>query len=226
MSSSGACFWFSQPAVIPGEPTLNAAPFRTYNVNVSSGARDWSRKMPWRAPGAAPVFGSGCGSAGGGPVPMANGGSPPPGVAQGVDAVTLPVLNRTVWRRGAEEEVAWAIFANHGGGYSYRLCRAGAGVSEECFQRTPLRFAGDKQWIQYADYSSPYGELRHLPRFEIPLTRVTKGTHPAGSEWARNPVPGCLLCDQVTATVRGLSSSTALRRAAGCTSPSRHAPQG
>lgn len=29
------------------------------------GAGDWSRKNPWRAPGTAPVFGSGCGVYGG-----------------------------------------------------------------------------------------------------------------------------------------------------------------
>ncbi len=30
-----------------------------------TGAGDWSRKNPWRAPGTAPVYGSGCGVYGG-----------------------------------------------------------------------------------------------------------------------------------------------------------------
>ena len=57
---NGACMLFSQPnvkqpkiSIIPGEPTLNQAKYRTNNVNVSSGPADWSRKMPWRDPGMA-----------------------------------------------------------------------------------------------------------------------------------------------------------------------------
>ena len=46
----------------------------------------------------------------------------------------------TSWRLGAVERVGWGILANHGGGYSYRLCRAGEELTEDCFQRTPLRF--------------------------------------------------------------------------------------
>ena len=37
------------------------------------------------------------------------------------------------------EKVGWGILANHGGGYSYRLCRVGEQLTEECFQKTPLR---------------------------------------------------------------------------------------
>lgn len=87
------------------------------------------------------------------------------------------------------------MFANHGGGYQYRLCRNDGGkVDEECFQRTPLDFVGDKQWIRYAplrqwdvDYT--------IPDVELPLVRIFSG-HPKGSQWARNPMPGCNLCDQ------------------------------
>ena len=45
----------------------------------------------------------------------------------------------TTWRQGGIEKVGWGILANHGGGYSYRLCRAGEQLTEECFQKTPLR---------------------------------------------------------------------------------------
>eukprot|EP01052_Picozoa_sp_SAG31_P005609 SAG31_NODE_249_length_19118_cov_47.456195_7_plen_152_part_00 len=65
---NGACMLFSQPnkkqpkiSIIPGEPTLNEEKYRTNNVNVSSGDGDWTRTMPWRDPGGAPVLGSGCG---------------------------------------------------------------------------------------------------------------------------------------------------------------------
>ena len=42
--------------------------------------------------------------------------------------------------------------ANHGGGYSYRLCKipeeGKSGLTEECFQKMPLRFASNEQYVQ------------------------------------------------------------------------------
>jgi len=166
-----------------GEPTLPDK-YRTVNVD-ATGDSDVYKTSPWRAPGTAKVFGSGCGSAGGGPVGYANGGFAPKGVAQGADGLSLPKQNTTVWKKGSHVEVAWAISANHGGGYSYRLCKSDGNVTEECFQRTPLKFAGDTQWILY-----PNGTRRAFP-----LTKVTEGVFPEGSEWARDPVPGCNICD-------------------------------
>eukprot|EP00662_Eupelagonemidae_sp_cell21_P051422 gene51422-49042_t len=100
---------------------------------------------------------------------------------------------RPAWPRAVD--VAWRLAANHGGGYSYRLCKAGGPVSEACFQRTVLRFAGEQQWVQYDDFVQ-YGKVVPGPRVAIPLTKVSQGTYPEGSEWARDPIPGCLLCDQ------------------------------
>merc|ERR1719336_3043361 len=108
---------FSQPnvkqptiAIIPGSPTNNASKFRTVNVNVSNGPGDWTRIMPWRAPGSAPVLGSGCGVAGGGDVWNANGGWPSRGMAQGADPLaTLPKGAPTVWHRGSNQTVAFGI---------------------------------------------------------------------------------------------------------------------
>lgn len=146
---------------------------------------------------------------------MGNGGDA--GDQQGMDGANLPVAQRVVWKRGNAEEVAWRLTANHGGGYSYRLCKAepNVNVSEECFQRTPLRFAGDRQWLQFDglwQYAVP-SEAGHTGRpaatftpgrrIEIPLTRVTVN----GVEWARNPVPGCLLCDQGDCPVAGAPNS-------------------
>merc|ERR1719238_2579892 len=101
------CMWFSQPVIIPGEPTLKLE-HRTYNVHVDSGPHDWSRKMPWRAPGTAPVLGSGCGVAGGNQVPIPNGGSAPAGVKQGLDGLHLPETAPSVWKMGEVVEVAWS----------------------------------------------------------------------------------------------------------------------
>jgi len=194
----GECLWFSDAVTIPGEPTLNAAPLRTFNVHATEGQEDWSRQNPWRAPGSAPVFGSGCGMAGGGNVTRDERAAyPPQGRPQGFDGAELPAQEPTVWRTGGVEEVAWAITANHGGGYSYRLCPKGdLPVSEDCFQKHALRFAGDKHWIQYGDMTLANGSVLVVPRLELPLVRVTEGTQPPGSEWARNPIPSCLICSQ------------------------------
>eukprot|EP00929_Paragymnodinium_shiwhaense_P090302 TRINITY_DN50455_c0_g1_i1.p1 TRINITY_DN50455_c0_g1~~TRINITY_DN50455_c0_g1_i1.p1 ORF type:complete len:515 (+),score=73.64 TRINITY_DN50455_c0_g1_i1:95-1546(+) len=187
---SGACYWFTNNQKIPGEPTLNDAWIRSVNINVSSGALDWTRQHPWRAPGMAPVLGSGCGSAGGGPTLYANGGNPPNGAAQGTDGLTLPKQTSVVWPRGSVQDVGMAAAANHAGGYSYRLCKNVAGqVSESCFQQTQLRFAEDSQYIVYAD-----GRWS-----KIPLVKVSNGTYPEGSEWARFPVPSCLQCNPAEA---------------------------
>jgi len=59
-------------------------------------------------------------------------------------------------------------------------------VTEECFQQNVLKFATDSSWIEF-----PNGT-----RIEFPLTKVTEGTYPAGSEWARNPIPTCLFVDR------------------------------
>lgn len=186
-----ACFWFSQLTQVPGEPTLPDEA-RTYNIKVNSGPDDWSRKNPWRAPGTAPVLGSGCGVAGGGPKELDNGGIPPPGYKQGVDFLTIPEQKPTTWKRGSEQEVAFGIFANHGGGYSWRLCNKKDNVSEACFQKTPLSFVGDTQWIRYAPIVQ-WDKVTTIPDYEIPATRVKTKDN---GEWTRNPVPGCYFCDQ------------------------------
>lgn len=211
-----ACFWFTQPTEIPGPPTVNAAEYRTVNVQVSGGGTaDWSRHMPWRAPGTAPVRGSGCGVAGGSPfVNMTgNGGVPPPGVAQGADGLTLPAKPPTQWLRGGVADVAWAMLANHGGGYSWRLCPvAGEGaVNEACFQRHPLRFANERHTMRWGN-SWQWGRSAALPNVTIPMVRVTAGTHPVGSEWARNPIPACNLCDQGALCMAPESNLTWLER--------------
>jgi len=38
---------------------------------------------------------------------------------------TLPKMpSQVTWKAGETVEVAWALQANHGGGYQYRLCPA------------------------------------------------------------------------------------------------------
>ena len=66
--------------------------------------------------------------------------------------------------------------ANHGGGYSYRLCKipeeGRSGLTEECFQRTPLFFASNEQWVQ-TGYDTE-------TRLYFTANRTTKGTYPPG----------------------------------------------
>ena len=49
-----------------------------------------------------------------------------------------------------------------------------AGLTEECFQQTPLRFVGDTQWYN-DDKSDEWQEGRAM--------RTDEGTHPGGSQW-------------------------------------------
>jgi len=183
--------YYTNYTFLKGEVTIPAgSPMLTQQS--PSWDQDWTgkEKMPWRAPGTAPIF-SPCGHDGGNPQGCPVGNPDPNGCAlggygHGPDARTLPGnKNPEVWTAGGTVEVGWGITANHGGGYSYRLCKLPAegrtGVTEECFQRTPLSLVGDKQWIQFDNGT----------RSEIPARRTTEGTFPAGSQWTRNPVPGC-----------------------------------
>jgi len=189
---NGACMLFSQPnieqpdiSIIPGKPTLNDPEFRTVNRNVTGGPADWTSRMPWRWPGSAPVLGSGCGVAGGGKMWNPNGGWPATGMSLGMDPLhVLPkATNPTLWSLGSVVQVAFGVWANHGGGYSYRLCKNDpAQVTEECFQRTPLQFSGDTSWLQHINGS----------RVAIPMVKVSGDiTFPKGSDWARIPFPQC-----------------------------------
>lgn len=155
---------------------------------------DWTAHHPWRRPGSAPVENA-CGINGGFyfPGPCGTGGLPVFGYKQGHKGTEVPrLLKKTTWVAGSTVEVAWGITANHGGGYQYRICRVKdesdnitSEATEECFQRTPLDFVGDKQWIQYGDGMDPSN------RTEISAIRVTDGVLPAGSTWTKNPVPAC-----------------------------------
>lgn len=87
------------------------------------------------------------------------------------------------WVSGSTQEVSWSIFANHGGGYSYRLCPRSEKITEACFQRTPLQFVGNASWIQFSNSTAN--------RTAIPAVRTSIGTNPPGSQWTRNPIPAC-----------------------------------
>jgi hypothetical protein len=162
-------------------------------------------RNPWRAPGRAPVA-SPCGVGGGNPTGCTGGGCDGGGYAGGPDARRVrfedPVT--TKWKSNSSAEVsnpvtqvakqvtrppqvAFGISANHGGGYAYRLCPSDdAALNESCFQRHHLDFVGDTQWFQLGPSRSSRSVVGPWP-----AVRLSRGTHPAGSQWTRNPIPAC-----------------------------------
>lgn len=162
--------------------TINDPKFRTYNRDAPAGsAADIYKHNPWRAAGTAPVFDA-CGMAGGFLHQEAGEAkyTPTKFAAQGKKGSELPPApSGTVWAAGAAVETAISIRANHGGGYSFRLCPAGEALTEACFQRRPLRFVPGKQKLRWANGTE----------LSINGTYVDVGTYPATSMWAMNPLP-------------------------------------
>ena len=167
------------------EPTLKDPRLRTYSGFLADVAMDHT---PWRAPGFAPVYDP-CGIASGVPAGVNPGpiNPPPIGIKQGLSMQDLPELPdvKTRWPAGSIQDVAWAINANHGGGYAYRICpkTSGAKSTETCFQKNHLKFIGNQSWIQFGD------DMNN--RTAIAAVRTVEGTNPAGSQWTKNPIPAC-----------------------------------
>lgn len=164
------------------KPTLNDKRLRTYtNIDIII---DATKNNPWRSPGYAPVF-SPCGLAGGGTnAHEANGARAPPGVKQGLDGRVMKEGPKTQWPQGSEQDVGFSITANHGGGYTYRLCPKSDALTEDCFQNHILEFTNpETSWIQYGNDTSN--------RKAISAIRTSQGTSPKGSVWTKNPIPTC-----------------------------------
>eukprot|EP00467_Chlorarachnion_reptans_P008387 CAMPEP_0114538244 /NCGR_PEP_ID=MMETSP0109-20121206/30029_1 /TAXON_ID=29199 /ORGANISM="Chlorarachnion reptans, Strain CCCM449" /LENGTH=467 /DNA_ID=CAMNT_0001722229 /DNA_START=49 /DNA_END=1450 /DNA_ORIENTATION=- len=167
-----SCQWYNQDQMIPGKATICDPKLRTMGVSCTSESPiDWpcAQRVPWCAPGTAPVK-SPCGIFSGG------------WGSNGRDMLDLEGVSQETWKAGSIQEVSWSIIANHGGGYAYRLCKKNEDElpSEECFQENHLKFVGDKTRITNA---SGY----QLAQF--PAVRTSEGTWPKGSTWSVNPVP-------------------------------------
>ena len=159
---------------------------RTVNTGAECGAPDdFYFYSPWRRPGSAPVLDA-CGIAGGRVPGQGDGGygavyQNTSHAKEGDLGSQLPHLpSGVVWKAGDVVEVAWTLQANHGGGYSYRLCPLGSTLDEECFQKTPLDFVGQSAFR----WGGRGGKVHNFN-----ATYVTEGTTPTGSMWAMNPVP-------------------------------------
>jgi len=160
------------------EPTVKDPKLRTYHDLGDLVGVDGMKYNPWRSPGFAPVMDP-CGVYTGTQPGEYVVGGPRPGTL----GSELPAKPGPKWAAGSQQEVSWSIYANHGGGYSYRLCPKSSNLTEDCFQRHPLQFVGNESWIQYGNDETN--------RTAISATRVSEGTHPAGSQWTKNPIPAC-----------------------------------
>ena len=171
------------------EPTLPRHAW-TLNMDAVEGSdEDSYRFNPWRAPGHAPVIDP-CGQAGGKYAHQHIGGDSVfhnttiAGMGMmGSKLPPTPAANRTRWVAGTFVEVAWGVRYNHGGGYSYRLCRADEPLTEACFQRTPLDFDRTAQTLRWNNGSLQY------PMGDKAVFVDGDVTFPRGSVWARNPLP-------------------------------------
>ena len=162
--------------------TINDSRHRTINRDAVAGSdADWTRWNPWRAPGSAPVYDP-CGRASGGPhATPGHGEFTNTSFARIGDLGSkLPKLpSGAVWRAGSVVETVWSLRANHGGGYQYRLCPLHSELTEDCFQQTPMPFAGPSKLT-----------LGNGTNMTLNSTFVSEGTLPAGSTWQMNPIPG------------------------------------
>jgi len=187
----GAHIEFGPKAPIcPGNGSLPATicdpAQRTVNTGAKCGADDdYYFYSPWRRPGSAPVIDS-CGTAGGRIPSQGNGGfgaqyQNTTHAKVGDLGSKLPhTPSGTTWETGSTVEVSWTLQANHGGGYSYRLCPLGEELTEECFKKIPLDFVGPSafRWG---------GRSGHTLSFDA--VTVSNGTSPDGSTWRKNPIP-------------------------------------
>jgi len=165
------------------EPTNNDPEFRTWDPHGQSECGDFTKYNPWRAPGKAPVMDS-CGIASG----FANPPQPyveiPRGYSGGAKgSEVLQATAATYWKAGGTAEVGWGMSAQHGGGYSYRLCPKNSKLNEECFQSNTLSFTNKNSSIHFDDGS--HADI------QIPTKTYVA---PDGTQWRTNPIPGCA-CD-------------------------------
>lgn len=218
-NSGQACFWFSQGCTpgckacngegsrlpnfdhCPGEsltPTINDPKYRTVNQAAVAGSKqDIWKYNPWRSPGKAPVFDP-CGMAGGWHHEEFNAAeyNTTKFAKQGdLGSKVLPKRPTGVsWKKGSIVNASWHNTAEHGGGYQYRLCPASAALTEECFQKMPLKFADPtKHTVVFKNAS----ENRQIDATLVPDSVTGTG------DWMMSPVQNCgtgekdgLTCDR------------------------------
>ena len=96
----------------------------------------------------------------------------------------LSKTERAQWEAGSTAEVGFALIANHGGGYAWRLCPAKAEQTEECFQKHHLKFSGSTTTALFTN-----GKKETFPSITL-----SSGTHPSNSQWRAIQIPGNVQC--------------------------------
>jgi len=192
------------------EPTNNDPKMRTWDPHGESECGDFTKYNPWRAPGKAPVNDP-CGQASGFTVSQYYVEVPKGYSAGDNGSEVLPERPATYWKAGTTAQVGWAMSAQHGGGYSYRLCpksefgKSGPQNTEKCFQSNHLDFVGSTSTIHFDDDSHA----------DITIN-ATLYTDPDGKQWRQSPIPGCA-CDNGIACG---GKSDFLQASGKCQSPS------
>jgi len=102
-----------------------------------------------------------------------------PKISHSKDGLDLPARKVVKWEQGVDQPVAWNAWANHAGGIAYRLCRKDGKITEECFQKTHLKFTNDKTIARWKNGSIDLLEAK----------KTTEKSVPEGSEWMKNPIP-------------------------------------
>jgi hypothetical protein len=231
--AGGTCFTFSEGCTIgcehcspngktcgkTAEPTLPQKA-RTYLYRGAAQqptVQEDCGQAPWCAPGKAGIR-SPCGVVGGSDQldPNSNSGWVIKGTQLGQDGRMLKELpqEKPVWKAGSAVNVSWALNANHGGGYQYRLAKKSLFPSEAEFQRMPIEFASSTNFVKFCDANkhlhvaqkccSSDADLRKNPPCEqeykpcseegaisFEALDVSEGTTPPNSVWRRNPIPPC-----------------------------------
>jgi len=205
-----SCLWFTNWTHVEERKMEANSPMRTYGY--SDPTYQLFGEMPWAYPGSAYVN-SPCGTFGGNPKGCPEGTDSPGdqcyggGFSNGPDAlyaygkknselsdpfnyydIGLTDILKTKVQAGAALDVNWVPQANHGGGYSYRLCKVPADgdmtkLTEESFQKNTLDYASDYSWIQWGTNKEDSVKFK--------ATRSSNGTYPKGSVWTRDPIPAC-----------------------------------
>jgi len=181
------------------EPINNDPETRSWDPHGQSRCGDFTKYNPWRAPGKAPVMDS-CGIASGYANPSSYATTPQGYRANTKGSEVLPERAATYWKAGGTAEVGWGLSAQHGGGYSYRLCPKGSTLNEECFQSNVLSFASPNSTMHFEDGS--HADIK------IPTATYIGES---GDQWRRNPIPGCN-CDSGL----GCGGKAFLDSSAGC----------
>jgi len=198
------CFWYQNWTKVPDDETLQITPeFYTF------GNMFLTDRMPWTAPGTAPVD-SPCGIDGGNirGCWTGNGYGPGDPIYRKMKGVDNPEMNTnsqcfhggygqasdarnwqfqdvqtTYVNAGGHLLASWGLLVNHGGGYAYRLCRLTGDVTKETVTEECFR-AGH---LKFSNLT--HSEVRHL--YDSPVAIPAPIFSGATGPWRKNPIPSC-----------------------------------